>query len=271
MMEELENKTVVDPFSEEAIIASLPLEAQGELKAYGAMENKTVEELHTILLQMREKYDIPPNHPFTYLMKLHGGSAILERSTSENAWATRTFLRKSDFDTKAVCGEHKWRRLTVTRRMIAGDTVAVDLYVNMADKQLWGCASECLLRGSTITVYSKTLRRQSSVSFRQLYNKLESLKRTGEIPDVIEIPLMTSKEVTDVARACRRDIKMHKWATIKEAETQDNETTTPANLSIKGSSMSPELLIPMFELAKAKALELGMTETIKLWEEALHV
>ena len=45
-MEDLENQTAVDPFSEEAIIASLPLEAQGELKAYGAMEDRTVEELH---------------------------------------------------------------------------------------------------------------------------------------------------------------------------------------------------------------------------------
>lgn len=274
MMEELENKTVVDPFSEEAIIASLPLEAQGELKSYGAMEDKTAAELHEIMLHMREKYVIPPWHPFTYLMKWYAASEGQGTAHKDTIWAHAKYRHKEDFDPDAKCGTRSWCDLTLHLVANTGKQYYTRLYVDPTRKTVWSPASETPRTRNSVQCYAADGSSYSAyIRWEPAFEAARKLLAEGQLSGTCEYRTLTASEAAKLAWETRRrnreigNVQPRKC----KAKTPDTSKSLTAVSEKPSDQLDKRILLPMFELAKVKALELGMTETVKLWEEALHV
>ena len=276
MMEELENQTAVDPFSEEAIIASLPLEAQGEMRSYGAMENKTIDELHEILLHMREKYSIPPWHPFTYLMKWYAAAEVHGPLQRGSMWAHPKYRHKEIFDTGAVCGTKNWCDLTLHVVSSAGSKeYQAKLYVEPTKKIAWSPISETPRSGHCILCYADDGSSYcANARWDEMFDAAGKLLAEGKVSGTYEYYMMSASEAGRRSAESRRrnreigNVQPRKCC-VKRKEP--DKIVTPVTSEKQSEQLDKRILIPMFELAKAKALELGMTETVKLWEEALHV
>ena len=275
MMEEKENKAVVDPFSEEAILASLPPEARGELMSYGAMEDKTTAELHEIMLHMREKYAIPPWHPFTYLMKRYAASEGQGAAHRDTIWAHAKYRHKEDFDPDAKCGTRSWCDVTLQLVSNTGKQYSTRIYVDPTRKTVWSPASETPRTNHAVQCYSDDGSTYSAyIRWEPVFASARKLLADGQLSGTCEYHTLKASEAAKLAwetRRRNREIGNVQPRKCLVRMKEPDKIVTPATAEKPSDQLDKRILVPMFELAKAKALELGMTETVKLWEEALHV
>lgn len=266
-----------DPFSESSIIASLPLEAQGEFKHFGVMEEKNITELHDILLLMRETYAIPPQHPFTYLMKWYANGAASGRINVDNAWANTKYLQKEYFDPSAQCGIRNWFDATIRMQQRNGEIVEMSCLVLPESKLVWSKTAEKPIIGDSVPLYAPGNRTSKTcvcktIVFEEAVKQLREGKVSGELVCRAMTPteagerggILRNKNAVD--HLSSRVIKRKHKTAEQQPVTEDQKPEIQQPVC---NSASLEVLLPMFELACLKARELGMEETIKMWRTAI--
>ena len=277
-MKELENtNTVVDPFSEEAIVASLPLEAQGELKAYGALEDKSASELHDIMMHMRETYRIPPWHPFTYMMKGLAAGDMHGLTSRDKMWAHPKYTQRHYHDPSAKCGEHTWLDTLFLAFDENGKEYDARIYLDPFKKLAWSTIAECSIAGRCITCYSEDGTKYIAYArWSYLYDEAKKILAEGKTSGVIEYRHSTPSESKKRAWETRKRnlactvAKPRPVCAKKTADEKPKQQSVQKQHSVF-ENLDKSIWIPVLELAKAKAQELGMSVTVKMLEEALHV
>ena len=250
--------------TDEQIYNSLPPGLQGDLKAFGALESHTCNELHKFMLEMREKHSIPPWDAFTLLFQRAAlGSGESKRMTAESSWYLFD-LTEERFELNAY-QKKDWCVVNLQMTNTQTVTSSVSVAVQPSKQLIWSYRSEAAVISQRV---------YSSSSFKS--GCQTSIPRERVI-ERAEQAISHGSQVADLAfKAHTRMCGTRAYK--KEAQAPEDLAATESDKyplldeQEEHSGLTPEqreVMLTVFELAAAKARELGMHSTIARWKTTL--
>lgn len=263
-------------FTDVAIFESLPLEAQGELKEFGALEGKNHKELHDFLLHLREKYIIPPWHPLTLMFKRAAPPMTVKSGpvASEMYWCKRGMYNEDMFVPNAEIGNQTWCIIHISVSDKYGSTYKTDVVVDPKNDIVWSLKSEVRLISSVITVQGDGHGGHTTLKRRMLLRIAKAAIAKGNFEHLYEASSVGRRKARVVERMSQvSEVKpvvsaleqLKAMRAPKEQKPEDHPDVYPHR-----DKLTADMLLPMYELACAKARELGMDATVAMWKRKLE-
>ncbi len=268
-------------YTEEQIITSLPPALQGELKQFGALEAKDPDTLYVFMQDMRRKYHIPPWHAFTLLIQRAAyATGMAGRGiTRENLWYSRQY-NSDDAYTLEIEPKQNWVDMVAEGYRKDGSlSGSVRMAVQPSTKRVWLMASE-KLHSDAKHVWLRTPEGQPAknycgrISMSIVFAEAARCLRKGKTESSIQCTIRTCSRRPKIPKPWQKPVED---VVTPEVETINNlpdppettATTTPAEQHFVLSAEQHEVVLTVFELAAAKARELGMHSTIMRWRNVL--
>lgn len=250
-------------YTDEQIYNSLPPGLQGDLKAFGALEGHTCKEMHNFMLEMRQKYEIPPWDAFTLLFQRAAlGSGESKRMTRDTSWYLSD-LTENGF----VLNAHKSKDWCVVNLKITNNqsiTSNVQVAVQPSKQLIWSYRSESAVLSKRVYSMSQFKNEcQGSVPRERVISHAEQAVSNG----------LHSSDMVFIAhkRKCNKPYRTEQPQQTTELEAEPSSSVLPVlqEKCFTLSSEQHEVVLTVFELAAAKARELGMHSTIARWRNTL--
>lgn len=215
------------------------------------------------MLEMRQKYEIPPWDAFTLLFQRAAlGSGESKRMTKDTSWYLADFTEDN-----FVLNAYKQKDWCVVNLQITNNqdlTSAVRVAVRPGNKLIWSYRSETAIKSQRISCLSTFQAGQGSIPRERVIKHAAQAVRSG------------LHEADLVYRAHKRkENRPRKQAPLPPVEAPEEPEPVVSVLQEvqeKRFTLSPEqheVVLTVFELAAAKARELGMHSTIARWRNTL--
>ena len=253
--------------TDEQIYNSLPPDLQGELKAFGALESHTGEELHDFMFAMRDKYAIPPWDAFTLLFqraaRTNGESMQL---TATNSWCM--FDKSEDQFTLNAHKDSTQRWCIIHMEVTNNKDQTRELTVAAIPdaRRVWSYRSESFVASDRIQC--SVGKRQDGVSIAVAKVLEKASEAVAQGLRCVEYVYHAHKRAPRAAAISVPAIEAAS-AEVEQKPEEKKHITASAQSHKQPTPEQREVMLTVFELAAAKARELGMHSTIIRWRETL--
>lgn len=265
---------------------SLPGDLKKAIRAYEPLEAKTKDELHDILVTLREKFDLSPWHPLTLFIK----KFALGRRSGRPFKATNVWVSLSNKDNEYTSASIEWANVLIHVHLKSGTR---DLHAAIwpAKEKLWSYQTEHCVSNLIVMKHDTEKRAPLVLSRGWLMDQAYAIiKNTGNNHKLVELDYHVGSSDTRqyiYVKGKKRSRKEKETITLNDVLTPDPKAlnaTKPASVvmpldaptpitPIKAGVLEPgdsEVLLTMLEMASLKLKELGMYSTLNRWRATIR-
>lgn len=260
------------------IYTSFPDYIKTEIGRYTPLVEKTSDELHAVLQEIRVKFRLPPWHVITLYFKLTAARSI---NSDKQYWEQDRDSGSCFTDSIPRPKSWIWMFVKAKRGELESEPrlVAVCPEINM----LWSVDSERPTNGPTYAVsFNSGMYKSVNIKTKAIISRAEALLISGKTAE--DIPTTQTFEVkekdavtdsnSDAGTSEKAKAAIALAAKIRtDIVTPKQELPKPVLKPIEVKSVifaeDAEMFLTMFDLAKQKLLEMGCEETVIRWKKKL--
>ena len=240
---------------------AFPDDLKQAIRAYEPLEQKSVDRLHDILVDIRYKLDLPPWHPFTEFIKAIA-QGIPTNKSAPKPWV----IRKRDPLIYTTNTKAKWVRITliVAKTDNSTDRSVMQFAVSPKLNMVWAYSVEGPIKVTSIKVGDSTVMISKNLVMRYAREAIKK-QRDGAKHDFIPV------NHTVKAQGKRKQKQQEELVTLQDILTPDPEAPkAPKAQEPSITEADKEVLLTMLEIASIKLKELGMFSTLNRWRSTVR-